>query len=260
MSSNTVMCDISDRIAVVTLNRPDAANGLNLELTTTLAATAARIDADKSIKSVVITASGRFFCAGGDLKAFQSDEIDPGFYIKEVADNLHRAISIFDRMAPPVIIAINGVAAGAGFSLAATGDLAVAAESASFTMAYTRAGLSPDGSSTHYLPRIIGMRKTKELMLTNRTLSANEAMEWGLINEVVADEQLMPRAMELAQSMVRGSLGSNAAVKQLLAGTYKNGLEEQMELESRKIAECLVSPDGQEGTRAFAEKRAPEFL
>lgn len=259
MNFETVLYQVDGRVGIVKLNRPSAANGFNLQMTQELAAVAAAIDADPTIKAVIIAAEGRFFSAGGDLKAMQGDDINPAAYIKEVADNLHRAISIFDRMSAPVIIAVNGVAAGAGFSLAATGDLAIASKSASFTMAYTRAGLSPDGSSSYYLPRLIGIRKAKELMLTNRTLSADEAKEWGLLNEVVDDDQLMTRALEIAKSFAAGAGLSNATVKRLLTGTFKNGLEEQMELESRAIADCIRSADGQEGIAAFAEKRKPEF-
>ncbi|PRC49000.1 enoyl-CoA hydratase, partial [Mycobacterium sp. ITM-2017-0098] len=139
-------------------------------------------------KVVVVGGAGRFFCAGGDLKDFASAP-SRGRHIKGVADDLHRAISTFARMDAVVITAVNGTAAGAGFSLAVTGDLVLAAQSASFTMAYTRVGLSPDGSASYHLPRLIGIAKTKQLMLTNRSLSAEEALQWGLVTEVVADEE-----------------------------------------------------------------------
>jgi 2-(1,2-epoxy-1,2-dihydrophenyl)acetyl-CoA isomerase len=158
-----------------------------------------------------------------------------------------------------LITAVNGVAAGAGFSIAVTGDLVLAAESASFTMAYTRAGLSPDGSSSYYLPRLIGIRKTQELMLTNRTLSAEDASEWGLVTEVVPDAGLADRANQLADQMAATSRQSNGAVKTLLLGTFKNGIEEQMELEGQLIAAAADSGDGREGVDAFMEKRKAEF-
>jgi 2-(1,2-epoxy-1,2-dihydrophenyl)acetyl-CoA isomerase len=158
-----------------------------------------------------------------------------------------------------LITAVNGVAAGAGFSVAVTGDLVLAAESAKFTMAYTKAGLSPDGSSSYYLPRLIGIRRTQQLMLTNRTLSAAEALDWGLLTEVVPDADLATRTDALAEEMARTSRTSNAAVKRLLLGTYRTGIEEQMELEGRYIADCARSADGQEGIAAFVGKRAAEF-
>ena len=244
-------------IARITLNRPDAANGMNDTMTRELADAARRCDTEAT-KVVVLTGSGRFFCAGGDLKSFASAP-SRGRFIKGVADDLHRAISTFAHMDAVLITAVNGVAAGAGFSIAVTGDLVLAAESASFTMAYTRAGLSPDGSASYYLPRLIGIRKTQELMLTNRTLSAEDASEWGLVTEVVADAELADRANQLADQMAATSRQSNGAVKTLLLGTFKNGIEEQMELEGQLIAAAADSGDGREGVDAFMEKRKAEF-
>jgi 2-(1,2-epoxy-1,2-dihydrophenyl)acetyl-CoA isomerase len=126
-------------------------------------------------------------------------------------------------------------------------------------MAYTKAGLSPDGSSSYYLPRLIGIRRTQQLMLTNRTLTAAEALDWGLLSEVVPDADLAARADELAQQMAVTSRTSNGAVKRLLLDSFGNGIEEQMELEARYIAGCARSADGQEGIAAFLGKRAPAF-
>jgi 2-(1,2-epoxy-1,2-dihydrophenyl)acetyl-CoA isomerase len=253
----TLKFEQSGPIARITLNRPDAANGMNDTMTRELADAAKRCDGPAT-KVVVITGSGRFFCAGGDLKSFAAAETR-GPFIKGVADDLHRAISTFARMDAVVITSVNGVAAGAGFSLAVTGDLVLAAESAAFTMAYTRAGLSPDGSSSYYLPRLIGITKTKELMLTNRTLSSKDASEWGLVTEVVADTELAARTDELANQMGATASGSNGGVKALMLSTFSNGLEEQMELEGRLIAGLADSADGREGIDAFLAKRKAEF-
>jgi 2-(1,2-epoxy-1,2-dihydrophenyl)acetyl-CoA isomerase len=253
----TIKFEQSRPIARITLNRPDAANGMNDTMTRELADAAKRCDGPAT-KVVVITGSGRFFCAGGDLKSFAAAETR-GPFIKGVADDLHRAISTFARMDAVVITSVNGVAAGAGFSLAVTGDLVLAANSASFTMAYTRAGLSPDGSSSYYLPRLIGITKTKELMLTNRTLSSKDASEWGLVTEVVADTELAARTDELANQMAATASGSNRGVKALMLSTFSNGLEEQMELEGRLIAGLADSADGREGIDAFLAKRKAEF-
>ena len=253
----TIKFEQSGPITRITLNRPDAANGMNVTMTGELALAAARCDTEAT-KVVVLTGSGRFFCAGGDLKSFATAP-SRGRYIKGVADDLHRAISTFARMDAVLIVAVNGVAAGAGFSLAVTGDLVLAAESASFTMAYTRAGLSPDGSSSYYLPRLIGITRTKELMLTNRTLPAQEASRWGLVTEVVADAELADRTNQLADQMASTARQSNGAVKALMLATFKNGLEEQMELEGRLIAERAESGDGREGIDAFLAKRKAEF-
>jgi 2-(1,2-epoxy-1,2-dihydrophenyl)acetyl-CoA isomerase len=253
----TLTCSQSGPITSIVLNRPDAANGMNDTLTRELAVAATLCDTETT-KVVTITGAGRFFCAGGDLKAMAAAS-NPGAFVKGIADDLHRALSTFARMDAVVITAVNGTAAGAGFSLAVTGDLVLSAESAKFTMAYTKAGLSPDGSSSYYLPRLIGIRRTQQLMLTNRTLSAADALDWGMLTEVVPDDELTARTEALSTQMAGTSRTSNGAVKRLLLGTYRTGLEEQMELEGRYLAGCARSADGQEGIAAFLAKRKPEF-
>lgn len=255
----TLSFERSGPIARIVLNRPEAANGMNDVMTRELAAVAALCDVPE-IKSVVLTGSGRFFCAGGDLRAMAASPLGAGRFVKGIADDLHRAVSTFARMDAVLITAVNGVAAGAGFSLAIAGDLVLAADNASFTMAYTRAGLSPDGSSSYYLPRLIGVRRTQELMLTNRTLTAAEAAEWGLVNEVLPGAELEGRAQVLADQMASAAKGSSGAVKKLLLASFGSGLEEQMELESRLIAQCADSADGSEGIDAFLNKRTPRFV
>jgi 2-(1,2-epoxy-1,2-dihydrophenyl)acetyl-CoA isomerase len=242
----------------IVLNRPDAANGINDAMARELADAAMRCDV-VGTKVVLLTGAGRFFCAGGDLKAMAASPLGAARFVKGIADDLHRAISTFARMDAVLIVAVNGVAAGAGFSLAMIGDLALAAESASFTMAYTKAGLSPDGSSSYYLPRLIGVRRTQELMLTNRRLSALEAAQWGLLTDVVPDDDLASRADLLIDEMATAAKASSSAVKKLLLMTFGNGIEEQMEIEGRMISACAGNPDGQEGIHAFLEKRAPKF-
>ncbi|MCB0940550.1 MAG: enoyl-CoA hydratase/isomerase family protein [Mycobacterium sp.] len=245
-------------IARIVLNRPEAANGMNDVMTAELAQVARRCDT-AATKVVVLTGAGRFFCAGGDLKAMAASPLGPGPFVKGIADDLHRAISTFARMDAVLITAVNGVAAGAGFSLAIAGDLVLAADSASFTMAYTRAGLSPDGSSSYYLPRLVGVRRTQELMLTNRTLSAAEAVDWGLVTAVVPAAELAAKTQELAEQLAAAAKGSSGAVKKLMLASFGSGLEEQMELEGRLIAACADSADGREGIEAFLNKRAPKF-
>ena len=246
-------------VVTISLNRPDSANGLNTALAADLASASKRCADDASVKAVILTGEGRFFCAGGVIQAMADfgDQVSAG--LKGLADDLHKAISTFARMDAPLIVAVNGTAAGAGLSMAVTGDLVLAAESAKFTMAYTKAGLSPDGSSSYYLPRLIGLRRTQELMYCNRVLSAAEAQQWGLINKVVAEDDLLDEARKLAAMFTKGAKGANAAVKQLLSKAFDNSLETQMELEGVAIAENAGSSDGLEGVAAFLEKRAPKF-
>ncbi|MGI9163674.1 MAG: enoyl-CoA hydratase/isomerase family protein [Mycobacterium sp.] len=254
----TLSFDRTGPIARIVLNRPDAANGMNDVMTRELAAVA-ELCAVAEIKAVVLTGAGRFFCAGGDLKAMAASPLGAGSFVKGIADDLHRAISTFARMDAVLITAVNGTAAGAGFSLAIAGDLVLAADTASFTMAYTRAGLSPDGSASYYLPRLVGVRRAQELMLTNRTLTAAEAADWGLINDVVPGAELEARATALAEQMASAAKGSSSAVKKLLLASFGSGLEEQMEFEGRLIAQCADSADGGEGIDAFLNKRTPSF-
>jgi 2-(1,2-epoxy-1,2-dihydrophenyl)acetyl-CoA isomerase len=255
----TILLSKTDGIATITLNRPDAANGINPTLAAELVQAALDCDHDESIRCVILTANGKMFCAGGDLKSVGGEPDAAAITIKGMADNLHRATSTFARMQKPFVVAVTGMAAGAGFSIAVTGDFVIAAESAKFTMAYTAAGLSPDGSSSYFLPRIIGVRKTTELMMSNRRLTAQEALEWGLINQVVPDAELHNAANELAKRLASGPTDAFGVVKKLLLCSFDNSLETQMELEGRAISMQAAAPNGQEGVRAFLEKRQPEF-
>jgi len=255
----TLIFEQQDEVATVTLNRPDAANGINHGMSEELVDVATFCKNENSIRAVILTATGKFFCAGGDLREMAGYGDEGSMRVKALADNLHQSISLFSSMDAPLIVAVNGVAAGGGFSLSITGDLVIASESAAFTMAYTRAGLSPDGGSSYFLPRLIGLRRAQEMAFTNNTLTAAEALEWGLINRVVANEDLLKTATEIARGLAKGSLGSHRTIKKLFLSTYNNNLEAQMDAEAVGISQTLGSTDGQEGMRAFLEKRAPEF-
>jgi 2-(1,2-epoxy-1,2-dihydrophenyl)acetyl-CoA isomerase len=251
--------DVRDGVGYLTLNRPKAANALDLTLVRELVEVAKTCDGDPAIRAVLLTGAGKMFCAGGDLRSFAAAEGSIPELVREVADTLHQALSIFARMDAPVVAAVNGVAAGAGMSMVCHADMAIAAESAKFTMAYTAAGLTPDGSSTYYLPRIIGRRRTVELMLTNRRLSAAEAAEWGIVNRAVPDGELMAEAEALAKQLANGPTRAYGTTKKLLLASATNDLETQMDLETDGIAGMTETKDGLEGMNAFLEKRAAEF-
>jgi 2-(1,2-epoxy-1,2-dihydrophenyl)acetyl-CoA isomerase len=260
MTYRTLLFDVRDHVAWITINRPTAHNAINLEAVKELLDIANRCGADPSVRAVVLTGSGdRAFCAGGDVVDFAARAGDVDALIKEMTGYLHLAISRFAWMRPPVIAAINGVAAGGGMSLAIACDFAIAADTARLTSAYTHIGFTPDGSSTFFLPRLVGLRRAMELYLTNRVLSAQEAMDWGLVNRVVPAGSLAEEADRFARQLATGPTAAYGGVKKLMLLSATESLESQMERETRFIAEMSASRDGREGVRAFVEKRPPRF-
>ena len=188
MAYDFLTFEVWEGVGLICLNRPDDGNAITLEVARELLEVAGRCDADPEVRAVVLTGRGKMFCAGGDLKAFAAQGDKISLYMREVTQAFHAAIARFNRMDPPVVAAVNGTAAGGGLSLALAADLVIAAESARFTMAYTKIGLVPDGASTYFLARLVGLRRAKEMVLLNPVLSAAQALEWGLINQVVADD------------------------------------------------------------------------
>jgi 2-(1,2-epoxy-1,2-dihydrophenyl)acetyl-CoA isomerase len=252
--------EVRGHVAYIMLNRPDAANALNAEVARQLDQAALRCDENAGVRAVLLTGAGRMFCGGGDLKAFaaQRPEELPA-YLKSVTLYFHQAIHRFARMRAPLVVAVNGSAGGGGMSLAIAGDIVLAAESARFTMAYTRIGLTPDGSSTYTLLRLVGLRRAAELMLTNRTLSAREAEQIGLVTRVVPDAELQQQSEALVQELAQGATSAFGGVKRLLYSSATSSLAEQMELETEWIAEMARTRDAHEGITAFLAKRTPQF-
>jgi 2-(1,2-epoxy-1,2-dihydrophenyl)acetyl-CoA isomerase len=255
---STLQLQVRERVAHLMLDRPDAMNTLSLDMGRELLRAALQCEGDAAVRAVILTGAGKAFCAGGDLRGMQAQGAGTRAYLQELTVQLHAAISVFTRMDAPVVAAINGITAGAGVGLATMADLSIAAQSAKFTLAYTGVGLTPDGSTTFFLPRLIGLKRTAELMLLNRTLTADEALDWGLINTVVPDADLAAHALELAQRLAQGPPSAYGAVKRLLA-LSSGALETQMMAEGRCIAAQAVTPEGQEGINAFLAKRKPKF-
>jgi 2-(1,2-epoxy-1,2-dihydrophenyl)acetyl-CoA isomerase len=256
--TKTVLAAVRDGVATVTFNRADGANALNMAMGRDLLEAALRVEADPAVRAVVVTGAGKHFCFGGDLRGMAEQGAAIGGYLNELTTNIHAAISCFVRMKAPVIAAVNGTAAGGGVGLMCMTDLAIAGRSSRFSLAYTGVGLAPDCSTSFLLPRIVGRRRALELLLTNRTLSADEALAWGLVNEVVDDAEVLPRAQALAVRFAAGPTESYAAVKRLVDAADP-GLEAQMALEGRTIAAQALHPHGQEGVAAFLGKRKPSF-
>jgi 2-(1,2-epoxy-1,2-dihydrophenyl)acetyl-CoA isomerase len=259
MSYQTITLKREAAVATITLNRPDAFNALSMTLGRELFNATLEVDDDPAVRCVVITGTGKAFCAGGDVKDFVEALPRIGAHIKELTTYLHGAISRLARSDKPVIMAVNGIAAGGGMSLALAGDLVVAAESARFTMAYSKIAATPDGSSSYFLPRLVGLRRAMELYFTNRVLSARDALEWGLITRVVADAELGAAVAALAGELAQGPTKAFGAAKRLFHQSTWESLETQMELEAQAIAASGRTDDFRGGVTAFAEKRTPSF-
>src|SRR4026209_2625031 len=236
MGYQTVLYEVKEGVGRITLNRPEAYNALNLTLGRELFQAALEADEDRPVRCIVITGAGKAFCAGGDVKDFADNPDRIGIIIKELTTYLHGAVSRLARPMRPVVMAVNGIAAGGGMSLALAGDLVVAAESTRFTMAYSKIAASPDGSSSYFLPRMIGLRRALELHYTNRVLSAREAMEWGLVNRVHPDAEFSDAVGALARELAQGPTQAFGRAKLLFHQSTQESLETQMELEAQAIA------------------------
>jgi 2-(1,2-epoxy-1,2-dihydrophenyl)acetyl-CoA isomerase len=259
MAYEKITYDLSDGIATVTLNRPEVFNALDAQLARELHDAIIASSEDEAVRVVVLTGTGRAFCAGGDVKGF-CDTIDTiGAHVKRLTTELHGAVSRMIRMPKPVISAVNGVAAGGGMSLALAGDLILATASARFTMAYTQIGASPDGSSTFTLPRLVGVKRALELTLLNPVLSAQEAKEWGIVNRVYPDDAFQAEVQTIATQLAQGPTLAYGRTKALLYSSTSETLETQMEYETLHIAASGKTADFREGVFAFAEKRQPSF-
>lgn len=259
MRYETITLDVAAGVATITLNRPEAFNALNLALGRELFSAVLEVDEDPAVRCVVLTGAGRAFCGGGDVREFVQGLPRIGVLIKELTTYIHGAVSRLVRTPKPVVTAVNGVAAGGGLSLALAGDLVVAAESARFTMAYSRIGATPDGSSSYWLPRLVGVRRAAELFYTNRVLSAAEALDWGMITRVVPDAELGEAVRRLAAELAQGPTLALGRGKRLFHASTTESLETQMEMESQAIAASGHTEDFAEGVRAFVEKRPPVF-
>ena len=255
----TINFEIIENIAIIRLNRPNSYNSLNAKMAKELLEISYECDTNKKIRAIILTGEGdKAFCAGGDLKSFHETG-NVAKHLKMVTHDLHGAITKFSRMNSPLIVAVNGVAAGAGLSFVGFADLAIATSSATFVSAYTKAGLTPDGSSSYYLPRIIGIRKYLELVMTNKVLSSEDALSWGLLNYVHDDKNFWGETLKLADNLSKGPTLAYGKTKRLVHNSLNSTLETQMELETKMISESAETSDGQNGIQAFLKKEKPKF-
>lgn len=243
----------------ITLNRPETYNALNLDVMVMLSETLASAAIDGSIKGILITGKGKAFCAGGDLKWISQQAAEASSTLHKLAPQFHIAITEIRRMGKPVVAAINGIAAGGGFSLALACDFRVMAESAVLRQAYTSSGLSIDGGGTFSLPRLVGLARALEIAAFDQPISSAQALAWGLVTKVVPDDKVFEEALSLLDGLANSALHSFAWSKKLLTDSFNNTLETQLELERQGISDCARHPNGQEGIKAFVEKRKPVF-
>jgi 2-(1,2-epoxy-1,2-dihydrophenyl)acetyl-CoA isomerase len=246
-------------ILQITLNRPEAYNALNLDMMKMLGEALSSAATDNSVKGILITGQGKAFCAGGDLKWISQQSDSAGSVLYRLAPQFHLSIIEIRRMEKPVVAAINGIAAGGGFSLALACDFRVIGESTTLRQAYTSSGLSIDGGGSFALPRLVGLARAMEIMAFDRPISSAQALEWGLVTEVVANEEVVSATLAMLNDLTKTALHSFAWSKKLMNDSFNNTLETQLELERQGISDCGAHPDGQEGIKAFVEKRKPSF-
>lgn len=239
----------------MTLSRPDHGNTIDPALARALLEAAKRCDEDDDIRCVVLTGRGKLFCGGGDVSAFAAAGADVSAFLEDLAETLHAAIMRLMRMRKPLITLVNGPAAGAGMSLAMIGDFALAARSAHFSPAYTALGLSPDGGMSWLLPRVVGLRRAQEIILSNRRVPSDEAERIGIVTRIVDGEQLLASGAELAAKLVAEPVAAFGAVRRLLLESYDSTLEAQLEREMRSIAALGNSEESRRRVAAFVARR-----
>ncbi len=259
MEFRSIVYTVEERVAAIQLNRPQAYNALDERTFRELFAAVSEADADEGVRAITITGAGKAFCAGGDIAEFAAEIDRPSKLLKRMTLFAHGAISRLARSRKPSLAIVNGVAAGGGIGLALGADLAIAAESAKFHLAYSGLGVSPDNSTSFFLPRLVGMRRAMELALLNRALSAQEAADWGLINRAAPDDKLASEAAGIAARLADGPTLAYGATKRLFHQSFSNTLESQMEYEAQSIAALSETPDFREAVTAFGEKRKPAF-
>lgn len=256
----TVLFTKRDGVALVTMNRPAAYNALNLALMRALVEAFQRTADDPGVRAVVLTGSGAAFCAGGDMKE-AGDRLAVGApaHFRELTKFLHRLVSDLRLLPKPVVAAVNGPAAGAGFSLAMACDLRIMSDKGSFKQAYTSIGLCPDGGWSLTVPTAIGLARASELVFLDQKLPAQQCLEWGLVTRVVPHDLVMDEAMAMAKRLADGPLASFARAKELLNASLYGRLASHLELERQALMRSAGTPYFAEGAAAFTAKRDPDY-
>ena len=249
--------ELLDRVGKITLNRPDKYHSFVREMALQLQDTLEKCDKNKDVRAILITAEGKAFCAGQDL-AEATDPNGPEL-TKIVQEHYNPIIKKIRTIEKPVVAAVNGVAAGAGASIALCCDIVVATESSSFIQAFSKIGLIPDSSSTFFLPRLIGMQRASALMMTAEPISAKDAVKMGMIYKSFTDETFVEESWKLVTQLANMPTKGLGLTKRLLNLSYSNNLEEQLDMEDKYQTIAGNTEDFKEGVQAFLEKRKPNF-
>lgn len=258
MADSTILYAVTDNVATLTFNRPDVRNAFNDQMAAELQAALKNAERDETVRCLVITGAGQGFCAGQDLAAIRDRGEDISF-----RDHLQKTynpiVAKLRSIEKPVIAAINGAAAGAGWGIALACDIRYASEAAKFRLAFIGIGLAPDSGTSYFLPRLIGLGKALELAYTNDLVDANTALSLGLVNKVVAADQLLPTTLELAKKLAQGPTRGMGLTKRAMNHALTSDLTEALDYEAHTQEIAGRSADHHEGVQAFLEKRSPQF-
>jgi 2-(1,2-epoxy-1,2-dihydrophenyl)acetyl-CoA isomerase len=257
--SDGVLYSVAEGVATITLNRPQVLNALDAQMIVQLRAACERAEHEAAARAVVLRGAGPAFLAGGDVAYFRANLARMPALVREGGTELNHAILALRRAPKPVLASVHGAVAGAGVSLMAAADLAIAAEGTKFTVAYSRIGTSPDGGATHFLPRLLGARKALELMLLSDAFDAQAALKLGLVNWVISAEQLGSETESIARRLALGPTQAFGEIKRLVNESPDQTLAAQLEAEIEAFARCAGTRDFAEGVAAFIEKRKPNF-
>ncbi len=257
--SDGVLLSIADGVARLTLDRPDVGNAIDLALARALRDAATRCADDAAIRCAVLTGAGRLFCAGGDVAAMRAAGDDLPALLHELIETLHQAVLILAAMPKPLVTLVNGPAAGAGLSLAILGDIVLSARSAHYTPAYGAIGLTADGGLSWLLPRLVGLRRAQDILLTNRRVTAEEAATIGLVTRLVDDTALEAEGEAVATRLADGPVAATGAVRALLHAGVERDLAGQLTRELRTMTDAAAGAEAKEGLAAFFAKRPPDF-